>query len=1025
MKTTRSTKFGVALAIALIITVGGLFFYNQSRIQSFGNEDISTIWSTNIDGGLISGPAIGDLDGDAKLEVVIGGVSGIVYAYDAENGNLIWQKDIDQEIDKVPTLVDVNNDNCIDVIISASDNSLTALDGTDGSIIWSLRKQNIDVTGHLSDNHEQDYYTLEVTESEAVFLVTLECYGNDFDVYGKLDFQPTDSDYAWRGFESGDEDLTVEDVAEGTWHIMVKQYSGSGNYHLKIDVVYLGQSEDYTYQFSGSLSETDDTEMFELEVSPDTTAMRCVLSCGDSDFDLYGRLNAYPTTDIYDWRGFASGSEDITIEYPNAGTWYIMVHSYSGSGGFRLSITTTQTIDEGEVTSSILTDDISVVDLNSDSIPEIISGTESNRIEILSGLNGSLLQAYSLGVSPRSSTSVGDLNNDGILDLVNQIENYQVSALSGDDGDILWTYDVIFPMVGVPIIADINGDGLLEVLISLESGECQAITGNAGELLWETSVYHNTDSSVSVGDIDRDGRLEIISGQIDGKVIAYEGETGSVLWEYQSDGSILFDVTVADIDGDNDLDIIGSNDANQIFALNGKTGLEIWSIQTPSLVTGAIAVGDLDDDFLLELTFACESGQLFSVDLNNSGQRIYWQGQSGFPLFSKSYSQDVLDPDLDTLSSYSEELILSNPENYDSDGDTIRDGWEVSNGLSPTLTDSDFDDLQDIDELQTYGTDPTNFDSDNDRLSDYAEIIVHGTNPLNSDSDQDLLIDSDEILIFGSNPFEKDSDNDTIFDGTEVHEYGSHPMLLDSDFDGISDKEEIEVYHTWANNSDSDGDSISDFDEITIHGSDPNSADTDQDGANDYQELFELGTDPLNFDSDGDAAPDGWEVAYGFDPLDYNVPIQEMLLFNMPLFSIGIGVLFAMGVVIRVKRKDEQIPSHQDVIPQDKTHSTLADRRIHTYHAEDGLEKPWLIDGKDSLLREGDVHDFMQWLVHEERRIDELESMQEYKKALRLARLLLKYVHQEEALIMTGGPRTYSDAVRRLEGKINHLLVRM
>ncbi|TXT55330.1 MAG: hypothetical protein BAJATHORv1_40241 [Candidatus Thorarchaeota archaeon] len=1025
MRIERPVKVVGVLALISVITIGFLLFYNQESIHVFGDQEIEPLWNEKIDGGFGSGPAIGDLDGDGKTEVVIGGLDGVVYAFHAENGEILWSIDIGVSVEKSPTLSDLNNDENIDVIVTGTDNSITALNGPDGSIMWALYRSSLDVTGHLSDNHESDYYTLNVNEIGATFEATLLCYGNDFDLYGKLNAAPTTSNYDWRGYASGDEELTIEDINEGTWHIMVHQYSGTGNYHLIVDVIYRGDTEETSHQFSGTLDSEDDTETYQISVPYNAVEMHCVLSCGANDFDLYGRLESQPTTDIYDWRGFASGDEDLIIEYPDAGTWYIMVHSYSGSGGYRLKIDVTYTIDMGSSTSSIMTGDITTIDTNGDNIPEVISGTRSNRLEVLNGLDGSLEQVLTLGSSPQGGIAVADLDGDDIWDFVSATSNHRLIAVNGSDGSVLWNMDTVDNVVGSPVIVDINQDENLDIVIALESGLCKALAGDTGEQIWRSTSYQPAESGISLGDVDKDGIVDIIVGYSNGEIYAYNGETGTKIWEYQASGSIQYECTIADIDGDKDLDVIGSSEGNELFALDGKTGTELWRIQTPSRITGAPAIGDLDDDFLIEIAFACEGGQLYSMDVNGSGHRIYWQGQSGTPSFSRSFSQVILDQDLDLLSTYSETRLFSNPYSNDSDSDSLLDGWEYSNGLSPTSEDSDFDDLDDKDEIQLYGTDPTNFDTDQDRLSDYKEIMTYFTNPLNADTDQDLLFDADELLIYGSDPFIRDSDGDTIEDGAEVHQYGSHPMLVDTDRDGLSDQEEIEIYHTWANSSDSDQDGLGDLDEIFIYGSDPTNPDSDQDGALDGIEIHELRTDLLNWDTDGDAAPDGWEASFGFDPLDYNVPIEEMLLFNFPIIVIGIGILISGIVILRVRRKDSEVIDDVQDLTSRKEEKKASQTFTYVFQAEDGVEKPWLMDGKESLLREGDVHDFMQWLVQEERRIEQLEGGQEFRKALRLARLLLEYVHQEKDLICTAGPRTYSDAVRRLEGKINHLLVRM
>ncbi len=90
---------------------------------------------------------------------------------------------------------------------------------------------------------------------------------------------------------------------------------------------------------TSSLSATGATEMWTMEVGPDALSMESILTCGSADFDLYGRLGAEPTTSTYDWRGYTSGGEEVTYNNPGAGTWYIMVRSYSGSGPYDLTVT--------------------------------------------------------------------------------------------------------------------------------------------------------------------------------------------------------------------------------------------------------------------------------------------------------------------------------------------------------------------------------------------------------------------------------------------------------------------------------------------------------------------------------------------------------------------------------------------------------------------------------------------------------------------------------------------------------------
>jgi serine protease AprX len=110
--------------------------------------------------------------------------------------------------------------------------------------------------------------------------------------------------------------------------------------------------------------------------------------------------------------------------------------------------------------------------------------------------------------------------------------------------------------------------------------------------------------------------------------------------------------------------------------------------------------------------------------------------------------------------------VSPDPTNPDTDGDGIQDGWEIFNGLNPTindaLVDSDGDGLNNLSEFN-YGSDPFNRDSDADGLEDGTEVIG-GTSPVLSDTDEDGLTDGFETQI-GSDPRRADSNDNTVSDG--------------------------------------------------------------------------------------------------------------------------------------------------------------------------------------------------------------------------------------------------------------------
>jgi hypothetical protein len=94
---------------------------------------------------------------------------------------------------------------------------------------------------------------------------------------------------------------------------------------------------------TGSLTGSGNSQMWTIAVNSGCTQM--VTSVNDptsSDFDSYGKMGSAPTTSSYTWRGYTSSHpEVVTYANPAAGTWYIMVLSYSGSGSYTITCTLT------------------------------------------------------------------------------------------------------------------------------------------------------------------------------------------------------------------------------------------------------------------------------------------------------------------------------------------------------------------------------------------------------------------------------------------------------------------------------------------------------------------------------------------------------------------------------------------------------------------------------------------------------------------------------------------------------------
>jgi triacylglycerol lipase len=151
---------------------------------------------------------------------------------------------------------------------------------------------------------------------------------------------PSTSEYAFRGYTAGGEDVSYSNPSAGWWYIYVNRYTSSdkGDYTLKVTLTPSASLTTLTHgqTFSGSLNQGQ-TQTFRIVAGSDLSSLRSVLTCGSNNFDLYARREALPTTSAYDWRSIASGGEDYTFVDPLAGNWYIMVRATSGSGSYSLT----------------------------------------------------------------------------------------------------------------------------------------------------------------------------------------------------------------------------------------------------------------------------------------------------------------------------------------------------------------------------------------------------------------------------------------------------------------------------------------------------------------------------------------------------------------------------------------------------------------------------------------------------------------------------------------------------------------
>ncbi|MHA1636782.1 MAG: outer membrane protein assembly factor BamB family protein, partial [Candidatus Thorarchaeota archaeon] len=779
----------------------------------------------------------------------------------------LWSYMTGDIVESSAAIADIDGDGQQEVVIGSSDNFVYAFDGVDGNVLWSYPTRS------------------DITSSPTIA---------DLDNDGSIEVIVSSEDgnvYALNG-EDGSTYWTPSSVFE---------------------------------EIEGTLSGEGAQERYTIHISEGAYSLRCVLTCGDNDYDLYIGFDSEPTIDDYDYRGYSTTGEDETVTYPQAGDWHIMINSYSGGGTFLLSIS----VEYGGAVNEDTTEfdgtltETGDYDYHTITIPSGVVDVHC----ILSGGDNDFDLYGKYGSQPTTSDYdwrgyATGMENFHLSDLTPGLWHIMVHSYSGSGSYQLiikitheGTFDANFqgPIESSPVVADLNGDNIQDVVVGSTTSSVRALHGLNGSALWEFTTSSAIISSPALGDVNNDGSINVLICDSNGLIYCLDGENGIQIWQQQTDGNSPTTPVLLNIDDDPYLEIIIGDSNGVITAFDGLDGGMQWSLNTGSAIESSPALGDLDNDEILEVVFGTADGTIVSINCEDGSWK--WSFAAGSQISNSISIADISgDGGLDVVFGNTDGLIALDGE----DGSLI---WSVPTPgpiiSAPVIGDLDLDGIlnivvgcsnhavyslmlqrsgqrifwqalggtadftrvgsiayidQDNDMLSSYSesafsSNPHSNDSDSDNIPDALEISL-GLSPVFSDTDFDNIDDYTETYIYLTNGSNPDSDNDLLSDSLEINVYHTSPLSNDTDFDTLSDGLEILVYGSDPLVIDSDNDSIRDGDEVYLYGSSPSLIDTDFDLISDYDEIFLYGTHPNMTDSDEDGLWDYYEIMeHDTDPL--------------------------------------------------------------------------------------------------------------------------------------------------------------
>ncbi len=347
-----------------------------------------------------------------------------------------------------------------------------------------------------------------------------------------------------------------------------------------------------------------------------------------------------------------AGSPTLIEGLTNGIPYFVACRAYDVFGHEEQNTVTLSAIPMGlpEETWSIFTGGVvqaspMFIDLNGDSVDDVVVGDQANKMVAYNGVDGTALWTFPTGGWVDSSAAISDMGGiDTTPDVIFGCLDSFVYCVDGATGLEIWSYETGAGIISSPSLANIKNDFRLDVIIGSMDGSVYALDGADGTFLWEFPTGAGVFSSPANTFLPGDAIEDFVVGSRDGNVYAINGATGIQIWVYPINDWVNSSPALADITGDSVPDAVIAGLDGDVHAINGATGLNIWTFPTGSYVWTSPSVGFLNGDGTPDFVLGADSSDVYAIDGATGGE--LWSFSSNDRIWSSAALVDLTEDNI-------------------------------------------------------------------------------------------------------------------------------------------------------------------------------------------------------------------------------------------------------------------------------------------------------------------------------------------------------------------------------------------